>query len=160
MRYATEEERGDIYHCMRLAAEQALKSTCKKSLRGVIIVNRDIIVGKGYNKPTIPELCCSREKAIGNNQQNLCSAIHAEEMAILDAINSNSRIGLQRAKLYHIKVKDKKMQLASPPSCTICSRLILESGIAQVVLSHEQGYAIYNAKEFNQLSFQYFQNLK
>lgn len=46
------------------------------------------------------------------------------------------------------------------PSCTVCSRLILESGIENVVLLEEvngkEVYIKYNAREFNELSFDYF----
>lgn len=138
---------------MRLAAKEATKSKCAKSQRGVIIVKNGKVIGKGYNKPTIEKLChpCIRENIKNNGQVELCSAIHAEQMAII-----NSKESLKSARMYHIKVKDGEMKPSSDISCTVCSRIILESGIKEFVLWHKEGYGLYSANEFNRLSFKYF----
>ncbi|MDD5418106.1 MAG: hypothetical protein PHW96_04455 [Candidatus Nanoarchaeia archaeon] len=129
---------------------------CKKSLRGVVIVKDDKIIGEGWNKPTLEELTCepicAREKVHSNADYENCSAIHAEQMAILDVMNKGD---LKGAVLYHIKVKDKKPFSSGSPSCTRCSVLIAESGIEYVVLLGALGYQMYTAKEFNELSHIY-----
>lgn len=157
MRYATaENEIKEIEYFMNLAAEEAKKSTCKKSQRGTIIVKDGEVIGRGYNKPTLEGLCdpCIREGIMDNTRAELCSAIHAEQMAILDAVNSKKP--LAGSRMYHIKIKDGKMGPSGKPSCTVCSRIIYESGVAEFVLWHEEGYAIYDSKELNELSFKYF----
>lgn len=156
MRHATaEDEKEKIKQYMKLAAEEAKKSTCKKSQRGAIIVKSNEILGRGYNKVTLDELCnpCIRESINDNSRVELCSAIHAEQMAIIDAVKRGK--SLDGARMYLIKVKNGKMRPSGKPSCTICSRMLAVAGI-EFVLWHEKGYAIYSPQELNKLSFEYF----
>lgn len=89
---------------MKLAASEAEKSKCRKSHHGAIIVKDDKIIGSGYNKPTLEELCypCVRENIHDNSRVELCSAIHAEWEAILNA----DRESLKGSTLYHIRAKE------------------------------------------------------
>ena len=156
MKYiANKEELKETKRYMDLAAEAAKKSTCKKSQRGAIIVKNGKIIGKGYNKVTIEEFCnpCIREEIKDNSRVELCSAIHAEQMAILDAINKKETTN--GARMYHIRVKNGKEIPCGDPSCTVCSRLLYEVGIEFVIL-HKNGYAVYQPDELNRLSFDYF----
>lgn len=156
MRYITDEEEiSAVVNYLKLAAEEAKKSTCKKSQRGAIIVKEKEILGRGYNQVTIEELCnpCVRENIKDNRRVELCSAIHAEQMAMIDAIKSGKP--LAGSRMYHIKVKDGEMRPSGKPSCTVCSRMIHEAGI-EFVLWHKEGYGIYSPEEFNRLSFDYF----
>lgn len=149
---------------MEIAAEVAKKSTCTKSQRGALIVKNGKIIGAGYNKPTNEKWCtpCIRENIHDNSRLELCSANHAEIMAIFDALKKGG--SLEGSVMYHIKVKNGEMARSGPATCTFCSRLILESGIKEFVLWHrknfrqgyEQGYYVYTAEEFNELSFEYF----
>jgi len=139
---------------INLAAGFAKYSECKKSQRGVVIVKNDSVIGIGYNLPMKKELCCAREKIHDNRTAELCSAIHAEEMAIIDALKKS--YSLSGSRLYYIKLKDGKISPSGNPSCTRCSTKILYSGISEVVLLHKEGYAVYYSKEFNDLSFNYF----
>ena len=156
MRYASAEEAKVIENYMKIAAEEAKKSSCLKSQRGVIIVKDGKIVGRGFNKPTLENLCCLRESIKDNSRVELCTAVHAEQMAILSVKNKDD---LKDSVMYHIKVKNNEMRKTNEePSCTVCSRLVLESGIKEFVLWYEQGYRIYSAREFNEASFQFFQS--
>ena len=155
MRCVTDEkEIKEIERYMNIAAEASLKSECRKSKRGVILVNNGMILSDGYNTPLLPELCCARENIHDNRAIDLCSALHAEEMAILNAAKCTCMI--QGARLYHIQTKNGEIKPSGNPSCTQCSKSIYGAGIAEVVLLHEKGYAIYDSKEFNELSFKYF----
>ncbi len=156
MRYATKDEAKDMKKFIEIAAEEAKKSTCKKSQRGVVIVSNGEIIGRGYNKPTIEKLCdpCIRENIKENRRVELCSAIHAEQMAILDALKKCKN--LEDSRMFHVAVKDGKMKFSEDTSCTVCSRIVLEAGIKDFVLLHKKGFAIYPADEFNKLSFDYF----
>lgn len=163
MRYVTDmKEIKEIEYYMKLAAQEAVKSTCIKSKRGAIIVKDDKIVGKGYNKVTeghdnvtLEGLCnpCIREDIHDKSRVELCYAVHAEQMAIIDA--GNNKNPLFGARMYHIKVKNGEMQPSGKPSCTTCSKMVDESGIIEFVLWHEEGYAVYDSKEFNKLSFEF-----
>ncbi|MEM2089772.1 MAG: deaminase [Candidatus Pacearchaeota archaeon] len=155
MKYVTDEnEKKEIESYVGLAAAEAKNSTCKKSQRGAIIVKDGKILGKGHNKVILEDLCCIRKNIRNNSKVELCAAIHAEQMAIINAVNAGKP--LNGSRMYIIKVKDGKIKASGKPSCTVCSKMIYESGIAEVVLLHENGYAIYNSEEFNELSFEYF----
>lgn len=154
-----ENERKELAeYFMQKAAEITFdkKDICPKSQRGVVIVRQNEIIGRGYNKITIPKYCnpCIRRHITDNSRTELCSAIHAEEMAILDALKKGN--SLEDTILFHTKVKDKKQAYSKQPSCTNCSREIYIAGISEVVLWLKDGYALYSAEEFNELSFRPF----
>jgi len=140
---------------MRLAAEEAKKSTCKKSRRGAIIVKNGKVIGKGYNKVTFEKPCnpCIREKIHDNSRVEMCSAIHAEQMAIIDATNRGKT--LKGAIMYHVKIKNDKIVPVGDLSCTVCSRILREAGV-EFVLLYKNGYVLYKPNELNKLSFDYF----
>jgi len=156
MRYLTGKEAKDAEKFIRVAAEEAKKSKCKKSQRGVVIVKNGKIIGRGHNKVTIEMYCdpCIRENIKDNSRVELCSAIHAEQMAIIDALKQGKN--LEGSRMFHIKVKNKKIGFSEDVSCTVCSRIVLESGISEFVLLHRKGFALYGAEEFNKKSFEHF----
>ncbi|MFC1629896.1 hypothetical protein ACFL11_01610 [Patescibacteria group bacterium] len=156
MKYIKDEkELKETEFYMELAAKEAEKSTCKKSQRGVILVREGRVVGRGYNKVTIENPCnpCVREEIKDNSRVELCSAVHAEQLAIIDAANKGEI--LRGARMYHIKIKKGKVMPCEDLSCTVCSRIICEAGI-EFVLLHKSGYAVYEPEELNELSFDYF----
>jgi deoxycytidylate deaminase len=156
---------------MEEAAMEAEKSNCKKSKRGAVVVNADgEIIGRGYNEALVEKYCdpCVREDVHDNTVTELCPAIHAEAAAILKKLGAG--YAPSKETLYHIKVKGGKVAPSGAPSCTSCSKSILASGISEVVLFHGKGvaiggapplekacYVVYNAEEFNELSFRYFE---
>lgn len=143
-------------HFLELAAQQAKKSTCKKSQRGAIIVKDEKILGMGYNKLIGRDECnpCIREDIKDNSRAELCYAVHAEQEAIFDALEKHN--DLKGSRIYHIKVKDGKMEPSEDISCTFCSRIVLRIGISEFVLLQKKGIAVYDTEEFNKLSFDYF----
>ncbi|MDP3955611.1 MAG: deaminase [bacterium] len=156
MKYITDKkELEETEYYMKLAEKEAKKSTCRKSQRGAIIVKDGKVIGKGYNKVTLEKLCnpCIREKIRDNSRVELCSAIHAEQMAMIDAVNSGQT--LKEARMYHTKVKKGEVVPCNDLSCTVCSRMIYEAGI-DFVLWHSKGYALYDPEELNRLSFNCF----
>ena len=152
MRYLEEEEIIEAWKYMREAVKEARKSTCKSSQRGVVIVKDGKIVGRGYNKVTIGEKCnpCLRENIEGMKMVELCHAIHAEQMAILNT----DRKDREDSTMYHVRVKNGKITTSNEPVCTVCSRMIKESGIKEFVLYTEKGFVSYSAEEFNEKSFE------
>lgn len=155
MRYITDEYgMARVRFFLEEAAKKAENSRCKKSQRGAVIADEvGNIIGRGCNMPTICDMCCLREKVHDNGQIERCTAIHAEQVAILDALSR--RGDLKGLILHHIKVKDGQMVPSGAPSCTLCSRVTSFTGL-RVVLWHQEGYALYDAEEFNELSFEYF----
>jgi dCMP deaminase len=149
---ALEEAKGYV----AAAATYAKLSICTKSKRGAVIVKDHRIIGAGFNDPTIESLCnpCIREEIKDDSRVELCSAVHAEHVAIIDALKKGH--SLEGSVMYHVKVKDGDIRPCGPPSCTMCSREILKAGISEFVIWHNEGYAVYSAKEFNEVSFQSF----
>lgn len=156
MRIITDEtELQKAWEYLSLAIEEAKKSTCKKSQRGVVIVKDGKIIGSGYNKVTYEKLCnpCIREEIHDNGRVELCAAIHAEQMAIIDACNKGNSV--KRGTIYHAKIKNGEEKTCNDLSCTVCSRMIFEAGM-EFVLHEDRGFVIYEPEEFNRLSFEYF----
>jgi len=156
MRYLTEEESKQAKEHILAAAEEAKKSTCKKSQRGTVIIKNGEIIGRGHNKVTIEKLCnpCIREGIKDNSRVELCPALHAEQIAIFDALRKGK--DLEGSRIFHIKVKDGRIMPSEDVSCTVCSRLVLEAGIGEFVLLDKNGLALYSTEEFNRKSFEYF----
>ena len=46
---------------------------------------------------------------------------------------------------------------AGKPYCTVCSRLAIDSGIVEFVLWHESGITAYPTDEYNDLSYDFFE---
>ena len=156
MRFLEGKERNEAMKFILEAAEEAKKSTCKKSQRGVVIVKDGKIIGRGRNDTTIEKYCnpCIRQNIDNKVNVELCAAYHAEQDAIIDALEKGR--DLSGSRMYHIKVKDGEIKTSGKPSCTVCSRLVVRSNIGEFVIMHDEGLALYNSREFNEKSFEYF----
>ena len=115
------------------------RSTCMRRQYGAIIVQNDEIVSSGYNgAPRGRKNCgdlgyCAREAMnIPSGQRyELCRSVHAEANAIISA----PRREVLGATLY-MACKDPATGELVPgsTSCSMCRRLIINAGIAQVVI--------------------------
>jgi len=158
MRFLQGEEAERARGYLAKAAEVAKKGRCLKSQRGVVIVKGEEIIGEGYNAPPGRYICevCLREikkpLRFGDFNTEPCSALHAEQRAIIDALRKGY-LDLSGTIMYHIKVKEGQIRKTEGPSCTICSKLILEVGIGKFVNYEKKGIIEYLAEEFNELSF-------
>ena len=121
-------------------AESVLeRGTCLRRNYGAIIVKNDEIVATGYTgAPRGRKNCadmnfCMREHLnIPSGQRyELCRSVHAEANAIISAQRSDM-IG---ATLY-LAGRDMKTgeMIDYPESCAMCRRLIINAGIAKVVI--------------------------
>jgi dCMP deaminase len=156
MRYLVGDEIEEAQKCIQFAANIAKKSKCRKSRRGAVVVKDGKIIGSGYNNAPLDEVCksCLREGIHDNSRVELCYGVHAEQNAIVDALKRGH--SLEDSRLYHIKVKNNEIKSSDDISCTVCSKLILNSGISEVVLLHTDGFGLYSSREFNEKSFEYF----
>lgn len=138
------------------AVQAAYNAQCLSSQRGVILVKEGFIISRGWNTPPDGKRCgyCLRD-IIKEATTEPCRALHAEQLAILNAYRSER--DLRDSRMYHIKVKNGEIRKSGPPSCTICSKLILASGISEFALWEEEGIKIYTAQEFNNASFNYLE---
>ncbi len=115
------------------------RSTCMRKHYGAIIVQNDEIVSSGYNgAPRGRKNCgdlgyCAREAMnIPSGQRyELCRSVHAEANAIISA----PRREVLGATLYMVcKDPDTGALIPGSTSCSMCRRLIINAGIAKVVI--------------------------
>lgn len=157
MHYATGNEKEICEKFIARAAEIALRSHCLRSGCGSIIVSGNEIIGEGYNSPPLDEkpLFCIKDGLPNNFKSDKTCCIHAEQRAIMDALAHHPG-KLKGSRLYFIRTNEEKKPIpAGKPYCTMCSKMALDAGIAEFVLWHAEGYAIYPTHEYNQLSFAY-----
>lgn len=110
-------------------------SSCYKPNRqvGAVIVRDKRILTTGYNgAPQGIPSCKERSECIRENlgiasgtRQEICYAVHAEQNAIVQAAKLG--LSLEGATIY-----------CTHQPCSICTRLIINSGIKRVV--YDQGY--------------------
>ncbi len=108
-------------------------SSCIRRQVGAIIVKDKRILTTGYNgAPSGVSSCKDREECIRINRgiasgtcQEICYAVHAEQNALCQA----AKLGLS--------VDGATLYCTHQP-CTICARLIINSGIKKVV--YKNGY--------------------
>ena len=115
------------------------RSTCMRRHYGAIIVQNDEIVSTGYNgAPRGRKNCgdlgwCTREamKIPSGERYELCRSVHAEANAIISA----PRREVLGATLYMV-CRDPASGKLIPgsTSCSMCRRLIINAGIAKVVI--------------------------
>ncbi|MDR0446838.1 MAG: cytidine/deoxycytidylate deaminase family protein [Oscillospiraceae bacterium] len=114
------------------------RSTCLRKKYGAIIVLNDEIVSTGYNgAPRGRKNCldiggCTRDKLNipSGERYELCRSVHAETNAIISA----ARRDMIGGTLY-LTGRDCKTGelLSSTTPCSMCRRVIINSGITKVV---------------------------
>ena len=115
------------------------RATCLRRVYGAIIVKNDEIISTGYNgAPRGRANCvdmgyCSREamRVPRGERYELCRSVHAEANAIISAARRET-LG---ATLYMACVEpDTGALIPGSTSCSMCRRLIINAGIARVVI--------------------------
>lgn len=124
---------------LAIAQTVAQRSTCLRRKFGAVIVNNDSIVSTGYNgAPRGRKNCtdigeCTRHKLNipPGERYELCRSCHAEMNAIIHA----SRNDMDGATLYLVGVDAATGELFEHPDCcSMCKRMIINSGIIMVVI--------------------------
>lgn len=141
------------------AAEIAQQATCTNAKHGAIIVRDGVIIGRGFNSPPAN----NEERRTCNDRYTLpqkfkfdrTCCVHAEWRAVMDAIRHHHD-DIRGSRLYLARL-DKRGDIvhAGEPFCTVCSRLVLDAGVSEFVLWHEQGIGVYDTKEFDKLSYEF-----
>ncbi len=114
---------------MKIAQVAAMRSNCIKRKVGAVIVRDKRIVSTGYNgTPRGTRNCneggCPRCNSLANSGTKLdeCLCSHAEENAII------------QAAFHGTSVKEATLYTTFSP-CLMCSKMIINSGIIEVVFS-------------------------
>ena len=122
-----------------IAQTVAGRSTCLRRCYGAILVKSDEIISTGYNgAPRGRANCvdlgyCSREamQVPRGERYELCRSVHAEANAIISA----SRRDMVGGTLYLVGRDARTGELlGDATSCSMCRRLIINAGIARVVI--------------------------
>ncbi len=134
------ERRDKINYYLDIAEQVAERSTCLRRAYGVVIVAHDEIVSTGYNgAPRGRQNCTDRNYCIREllaiphgERYELCRSVHAEANAIISA----SRERMLESTLYLVgkEVGDGKSYVSQGEPCDMCKRLIINAGIAQVIV--------------------------
>jgi len=142
-----------------VAEEQAKLSTCLRAKCGTVIINQGKIIGRGFNSP--PGNLESQRRCLNNKEDydkkvtDKTCCIHSEERAVDEALKNYPK-ELEDSILIFKRVDESGLSLFSDkPYCTICSKRALDKGVAYWILEHKDGIYIYNAEEYNDLSFNY-----
>jgi len=121
-----------------IAETVALRSTCRRKRYGAIIVRNDEIIATGYNgAPRGRKNCLDRDVCMrdeldipSGERYELCRSVHAEANAIISA----ARRDMIGSTLYMAGIDAKTGELLDDTnSCSMCRRLIINSGIETTV---------------------------
>ena len=115
------------------------RATCLRRIYGAIIVKNDEIISTGYNgAPRGRRNCvdmgyCTREamKIPRGERYELCRSVHAEANAIISA----ARRDMVGGDIYLVGKDARTGELLSDAtSCSMCRRLVINSGLERVVI--------------------------
>lgn len=133
-----------------IAKAIAMRSTCLRRRYGCVITKNNRIVATGYNgAPRGEDNCCDlgicqRPRAQRYSGYETCVAVHAEQNAMINA----SKEELEGAILYLFclewsEAKDDWVDCAEDVHpCSLCMRMIKNSGISKVITSSGGIYVI------------------
>ena len=150
-------EKDEAKRHFNLAADLARGSKCLRARGGALIVNGNMGVAGGHNSPPGDvgiDRCFKDDLPDGFKSDRTC-CVHAEKRAIHNALSTHPG-KLEDARIYFTRIdENNQIVKAGRPYCTGCSKDILDVGIAEVVLWHENGICVYDSVEYNELSFKH-----
>ncbi|MBE6996014.1 MAG: cytidine deaminase [Ruminococcaceae bacterium] len=130
------------------------RATCLRRVYGAIIVKNDEIISTGYNgAPRGRANCtdlgyCTREamRVPRGERYELCRSVHAEANAIISA----SRRDMVGGTIYLVGRDAQTGELLKDAtSCSMCRRLVINSGLEQVVIRRtETEFDIVNVRDW------------
>lgn len=148
------ERREKSNYYLDIAQAVAERGTCIRRKFGSIIVKNDEIISTGYagaprgRKNCSDLMSCLREKLNipRGERYELCRSVHAEANAIISA----SRSEMIGATLYIACIDPFSGELLPDTnSCAMCKRLIINAGIAKVVVRDtKDNFRVINVEEW------------
>lgn len=137
--------RDKINYYLDIAEVVSERATCLRRHYGAIIVKNDQIIATGYTgAPRGRKNCsdlgyCAREelKVPRGERYELCRSVHAEANAIIHA----ARTDMLDATLYLVgkEVADGSY-VKEGNSCSMCKRMIINSGIGTVIVRDDKDH--------------------
>ena len=139
---------------LNIAETVARRSTCLRKAFGAVIVKNDEIIATGYNGAPRGRKNCSDICSCIRNELNvprgeryeLCRSVHAEANAIISA----SRQEMIGSTLFLVGLDiDSNEYVKNSSSCSMCKRLVINSGIDKVVVRDDKtNYRIINVTDW------------
>ena len=138
-----------IQNYLDIAKTVSKRSTCIRRHYGAIIVSDDGVVSTGYNGSARgDENCCDRgvcrrmeDNVPHGERYELCSSIHAEANAILEA--GRNRCKGSTLYLYGSCAETGDTEINIEP-CLMCMRLIKNAGIRKLVMGSPEKHTVLN----------------
>lgn len=137
----------ELYY-LEIAKAVASRSTCLSKHYGAVIVQNDHIVSTGYNGAPRGLPNCSdsgecfrtsRPEYKRGMDYSLCKSVHGEANAIINA--SPEEMFGATMYLYGFDCKTNRV-VDNPDCCIMCKRMIINSGIEEVIFADCNGLAI------------------
>ncbi len=146
------------------AAWFADKSNCQKLKFGAVLVLDDQVIGRGYNKSMVPELCCMRQGVTSGTRYEICGSIHAEQMSMMKGLAHPDALGDIRGStiyLYGWLPSTKAEWRGDVMYCTLCSRFMSYLGVKGMVMRATDGdLKFHSTKEMLAESYEYARRQK
>lgn len=118
--------KNDSYY-MNYALKLSTTANCIKGKVGAILVKNNNIIAEGVNSvpngvtPCTEETCLRKKlKLKSGENQELCFVVHAEQNALIDALNKK------------IDVNDSVLYVTKQP-CIICAKMLINAGIKKII---------------------------
>ena len=137
------QRRDKANYYLDIAQTVAERGTCIRRNYGAIIVHNDEIISTGYvgaprGRKNCSDLgyCIRQELNIPRGERyEMCRSVHAEANAIISA----SRRDMIGATLYLVGLEaDTSEIVANSCCCSMCKRMVINSGIKEVVIRDTQ----------------------
>ncbi|MFA4999386.1 MAG: hypothetical protein WC519_01520 [Parcubacteria group bacterium] len=161
MRFITEKNEKTIAEKFIAEAKvMAQKATCHRAKCGAVIVGGNEIIGIGFNSPPgndERERRCEIEKDEFNQKiTDKTCCVHAEQRAIMDALRCHPD-KIKGSKLYfsrfHPDGRQRFLGGEIQLYCTICAKMMHDTGISEFILSHQDGIVSFSRDEYVGRSF-------
>lgn len=130
----------EAYYC-NIAREVSQRGTCLKRSYGAVIVKDDQIVATGYTgSPRGRKNCCDGLVYLEDDSYKTrktpyesSRSVHAEMNAIVNAARSGSAVLGGTLYLAGLERQGEKGDIADPKPCLICTRILINAGIVEVI---------------------------
>jgi dCMP deaminase len=133
---------------IKIAEVVSSRSTCIRRRYGAVIVKDRVIVSTGYNGAPRGSIncidvdkCMRKELNIPSGERyELCEAVHAEQNAIINGAPER----MKDAGIYIAGFEEDDSAAEGRP-CKLCSRMIRNAGISEVVYRAKDGSIVHIA---------------
>lgn len=120
------------------------RSPCIRRRYGAIVVKDDVIISTGYNGPPRGVVNCSEVGCLKEEmdiphyeQYDYCTAVHAEENAVINAARHGASVLGGTLYLYGQEYETERTVEGKP--CDRCKRALINAGIKELITKNEEG---------------------